>query len=195
MRPVPVVALLLVLAGCGEDEIVTVGAPAPGQTPQGGGDAATGAPMDGEGVHVELADDDFVETDVRNRDPFRSFTDHFRPEAPTDVQRRVTMPEVSVDQMHLVAIIGRLPQPRAMLVDPNGVGHVVKRGDYVGRAEVVQAGGPEGMPVTLNWRVDRIRTNELVLSREDPTAPDQPPLRRVLALYDDEELVSVRTFH
>jgi type IV pilus assembly protein PilP len=114
--------------------------------------------------------------------------DHFRPEAPEAVQRRVTMPDVTVEQMHLVAIITRLPQPRAMLVDPSGVGHVVKRGDFVGRAEVVRAGGADGMPVTLNWRVDRIRANELVLTREDPTSPDSPPLSRVLALYEEDEL-------
>lgn len=73
-----------------------------------------------------------------------------------------------------------------MLVDPLGVGHVVERGDYIGRPEVVQAGtGAEGMPVTLNWRVDRIRPNEVVLTREDPTAPDRTPLARVIPLHDE----------
>ena len=103
------------------------------------------------------------------------------------MQRRVLMPNTAVDQMRLIAIISGLPQPRAMLTDPAGVGHVVKRGDYIGRAEVIQAGGAEGMPVTLNWRVDRIRSDEVVLTREDPTAPNKPPLTRVLPLYEEGE--------
>jgi type IV pilus assembly protein PilP len=89
--------------------------------------------------------------------------------------------------MRLVAIISGVAQPRAMLLDPTGVGHVVKRGDYLGRPEVLQTGGAESMPVTLNWRVARIRAGELVLTREDPTAPDRPPLTRSLPLYEEGE--------
>ena len=56
-----------------------------------------------------------------------------------------------------------------MLVDPAGVGHVVERGDYLGRPKVIQATGSVSM--TLNWRVDRIRENEVVLTQQDPTDP------------------------
>lgn len=92
------------------------------------------------------------------------------------------MATTSVDEMKLIAIVTGTPD-RAMFTDPHGVGYVVRRGDYIGRAEIVQTGGEEGMGVTLNWRVDRIRTNEVVLSREDPTAPDRPALTRVLPLH------------
>ncbi|MEM9075306.1 MAG: hypothetical protein AAGE52_42810, partial [Myxococcota bacterium] len=78
-------------------------------------------------------------------------------------------------------------QPRAMLQDPAGVGHVVKIGQYVGRAEIIQTGGADSMPVTLNWRVARIRTGEVVLTRDDPTGPDRPPLTRVIPLYEEGE--------
>jgi type IV pilus assembly protein PilP len=150
----------------------------------GAGAADAGAKADG---GLDFTDDDFVEVDIENRDPFRSFAETFKVEAPKVVQRRVLMPDTSVERMRLNAIISGVAQPRAMLVDPAGVGHVVKRGDYVGRPEVIQAGGAEGMPVTLNWRVDRIRPDEVVLAREDPTAPNKPPLTRVLPLYADDE--------
>jgi type IV pilus assembly protein PilP len=67
----------------------------------------------------------------------------------------------------------------------------VRRGEYIGRSEVVQAGGTEELPVTLNWRVDRIRPGEVVLTRDDPTAPNRPPLTRVLLLRDEHEDLSL----
>jgi type IV pilus assembly protein PilP len=102
------------------------------------------------------------------------------------IQRRVLLSEVAIDELRLIAIVTGLSQPRAMVLDQSSVGWVIKRGDYIGRAEVVQTGGAEGVPVTLNWRVDRIRENEVVLTREDPTAPNRPPLTRVIPLRQGE---------
>lgn len=190
--------LLLVaagLAGAGCEDPVQVGPPAP-QAPvapqapapegpaQGGPaqatevDAGTGLPT--------YRDEDFVEADS-SRDPFRSFAEMFERRPVEQPQRTVKMPTTGIDQMHLIAIVSGVARPRAMLVDTAGVGHVVERGDFLGRAEVVQTGGSEGMPVTLNWRVDRIRPNEVVLTRDDPTAPDRVPLTRVIPLREEEE--------
>jgi type IV pilus assembly protein PilP len=130
-------------------------------------------------------DDDFVEADS-NRDPFRSFAFMFKVHPMEAPQRAVIMATTNVDDMVLIAIVSGVTRPMAMVKDPSGVGHVVKRGDYVGRAEVVQTGGPEGMPATLNWRVDRIRPDALVLSREDPTAPNRPPLTRIIPLHEED---------
>jgi type IV pilus assembly protein PilP len=132
-------------------------------------------------------DDDFVELDVQNRDPFRSYAKAFKAQAAAPAQRRVLLPSTSLDEMKLIAIVTGIATPRAMLTDTAQVGHVVRRGDYIGRPEVVQSGGSEGMPVTLNWRVDRIRPGSVVLTREDPTAPDKPPLTRVMPLYEGGE--------
>ena len=144
-------------------------------------------PIDAGMATFELREEDFVEDDVRNRDPFRSYAHIFKVSPPKIVQRRVLMPDVAIDDMRVIAIVTRIPQPRAMIVDPAGVGHIVRRGDYIGRAEVVRTGGADGITVTLNWRVERIRPSEVVLVREDPTAPDRAPLRRVLPLHDEEE--------
>ena len=195
-----VVLALVFVPGCGDDN---VGQP----TVLGGGGAKkkkkkkkaepaaqqAAASADG-GVDAapevsgdEYNDDNFVELDVQNRDPFRSFARQFKVQAAAPAQRTVVMGDASVDEMRLVAIITGSNNPRAMLTDPSGVGHVIKRGDFIGRPEIVQTGGSEGIPVALNWRVDRIREGALVLTREDPTAPDRAPLTRVMPLHDDEQ--------
>lgn len=137
-------------------------------------------------VPREYNDDDFVEKDVDSRDPFRSFVTEFRGPAVRDQQRTVIMPDTAVDEMRLMSIVRGGLGSSAMFIDPSGVGHVVRPQNYVGRPEVIQVGGSEGMPVTLNWRVARIRSDEVVLTREDPNNPDGPPLTRVVRLHDAE---------
>jgi type IV pilus assembly protein PilP len=142
---------------------------------------------------VVYSDEDFAELDVQNRDPFRSFAKAFKAQAAAPAQRRVLLPSTSLDEMRLIAIVTGIATPRAMMTDTSDVGHVVRRGDYIGRPEVVKTGGAEGMPVTLNWRVDRIRPGSVVLTREDPTAPDKPPLTRVMPLHEGGEPVQLAT--
>jgi type IV pilus assembly protein PilP len=132
-------------------------------------------------------DSDFVESEL-NRDPFRSYAAELRAKAPIVAQRLVLMPETPIDDMKLIAIVSGIDQPRAMIVDTKGVGYVTTRGDFVGKADVVQGGGSESLPVSLNWRVDRIRDAEVVLAREDPTAPNRPPLTKVIPLHAEPEI-------
>ena len=146
--------------------------------------AATKAAAVAEAQAHVFVDEDFIELDIQNRDPFRSYAKAFKAQAAAPAQRRVLMPSTSLDEMKLIAIVTGIATPRAMLTDTAAVGHVVRRGDYIGRPEVVQTGGSEGMPVTLNWRVDRIRPGSVVLTREDPSSPDKPPLTRVMPLHE-----------
>lgn len=136
---------------------------------------------------LALKDDDFVESE-RHRDPFRSFTLGSGrvkgTEAAPDNQRMVIMPETAVEEMKLIAVISGLTRPKAMLTDTKNVGYVVQRGDYVGRPKVFQTTGSVAM--TLNWRVERIRDNEVVLTRQDPTEQGRPPLSRIISMHDDE---------
>lgn len=134
-------------------------------------------------------DSDFVESE-QNRDPFRSYAVELRVKAPIMAQRMVLMPETAIDDMRLIAIISGVDQPRAMIVDAAGVGYTATRGDFLGKAEVVQGPGADALPVALNWRVERIRDNELVLAREDPTAPGRAPLTKVIALHEDDPSTS-----
>jgi type IV pilus assembly protein PilP len=161
----------------------------------GGDPGAQGAPVEGASrapdaqrpEEHEYRDADFVEADT-NRDPFRSFAALFvaRPGRTEVIQREVIMPRTPIEDMRLIAIISGVANPAAMLVDRDGTGYTVHRGDYIGRAEVVHSGGEDAVPITLNWRVDRIRPSEVVLTREDPTAPNRPPLTRVIPLHEEE---------
>ena len=182
------------VAGCGGDDDEEY--QGLGLAPSNGGDAANTQPANRNGEAgaavtdlgpMVYTDDDFSEMDVQNRDPFRSFAKAFKAQAAAPAQRRVLLPSTSLDEMNLIAIVTGIATPRAMLTDTAQVGHVIRRGDYIGRPEVVQTGGSEGMPVTLNWRVDRIRPGSVVLTREDPTAPDKPPLTRVMPLHEGGE--------
>ncbi len=185
-------ALVLALSACGDDAITVGSATAP-TAPM---PSAPPAPPDGAMLGQEepdaisplsYRDEDFVEAET-NRDPFRAYTSIFSAHPVREaVQREVIMARTAVDEMRLIAIVSGVANPSAMLVDRDGTGHTVHRGDYVGRAEVVQTGGSESVPVTLNWRVDRIRPGEVVLTREDPTAPNRPPLTRVITLHQPGE--------
>ena len=178
------------LPGCGDDDEALGSGLGLGEKADGSDDAeskAAGAVP--EVAETELppmvyTDEDFAELDIQNRDPFRSYAKAFKAQAASPAQRRVLLPGTSLDEMSLIAIVTGITTPRAMLTDTSKVGHVIRRGDYIGRPEVVQTGGSEGMPVTLNWRVDRIRPGSVVLTREDPTAPDKPPLTRVMPLHE-----------
>jgi hypothetical protein len=131
-------------------------------------------------------DSDFVEGDT-NRDPFRNMLIVVKDTKAPVTQRKVLMPNTPIGSLRLIAIVTGIAQPRAMIVDEKGVGYVATRGDFVGQAEVVTSGGTENLPVSLNWRVDRIRENEVVLAREDPSGPNRPPLTRIIPLHTAED--------
>ena len=189
-RPAALLALLAL--GCG-GETINVGPPPAPPPPTSAVTAASEPPLEDEvaaGPAAQTyADSDFVEADT-NRDPFRAYTNLFVPHTvePGRIQREVIMGQTAVDEMHLIAIVSGVANPSAMLVGTDGTGHTVHRGDFVGRAEIVQTGGEDSVPVTLNWRVERIRDDAVILSREDPTAPNRPPLTREIALHDPSEV-------
>lgn len=176
------------LSGC-EEEIVQSDyvPPPPSSAAAGDGGAADG----GDGPpEVEFQETDFAETE-RSRDPFRSFAGMFAQEARSRVrsQREVILEQYSVDELKLVALVTRIVPHKAMLVDPTGKGHVVQRGQFIGRAERVQSGSQTGAEYEINWRVDRIREGDVVLVREDPSLPDVPSATRVIPLRPEGTIV------
>lgn len=184
-------SLVLLLGAC-ESETITVGThattpPTRPTTPPPEAEPAAEVEADAGPAIRTMTDRDFVEAEG-NRDPFRSYATAFvtRPSGGDDIQIDIIMQNTAVDDIGVIAIISGVANPTAMLTDAAGVGHTVHRGDHVGRPEVVTAGEDEGIAVTLVWRVDRIRAGEVVLTREDPTAPDRPPLTRVLLLHEGE---------
>ena len=135
----------------------------------------------------EFQERDFAETD-QSRDPFRSFVQVFVQQAQSHsvLQRKVLVERYALDELRLVGIVLGAPS-RALLVDPSALGWVAKVGDFVGKSELVHAGGPTGTDVAVNWRVDRIRDGDIVFIREDPSHPEIPPTTRVVALRTPEE--------
>jgi type IV pilus assembly protein PilP len=135
---------------------------------------------------LEFSENDFVEND-KTRDPFRAFVLGIVSSSNTQVrnQKFVILPEYAIDELKLTALVMSGDYPRAMLIDPQGKGWVLKRGDYVGRPDVVHVGGATGTDYQLNWRVDRVRAEDLVLLREDPAQPGIPPATKVIPLHPE----------
>ena len=199
----PLATLSLVLVACGGDApaggpqgvasapvggLLTpapIGA-APAEVPDGGAPTSPLAKLPPLPLR-EFQERDFAETD-QSRDPFRSFVQVFVQQAATRgvLQRKVLVERYALDELHLVGIVLGAPS-RALLTDPSGLGWVAKVGDFIGKSELVHAGGPTGTDVAVNWRVDRIRDGDLVFIREDPSHPEIPPTTRVVALRTPEE--------
>lgn len=189
-------AAALALAGCEDETVVTstkkpAGANAPAVTSsprRPAAPGATGAAADAGAPELpplplrEFQEADFTESE-RSRDPFRSFESLFATQARgrITIQRQVLVDRFALDELKLVGVVTRAPA-RALLTDPTGLGWVVKVGDFVGKAEIVHSGGPTGVDVAVNWRVDRIRESDVVFIREDPSHPEIPPTTRVIAL-------------
>jgi type IV pilus assembly protein PilP len=180
------VAMCLVLGACGGDKPAGGKAPAgernaAAQTDAGAADAEAeaGLPV------VDIQESEWRESE-RSRDPFRAFANMFVEEARNRVksQREVVLEDFALDELKLVGIVLRADPPVAMLVDPTGRGHTIRRGQFVGRPDVVQV-GQRGAAYEVNWRVDRIRDGDVVFVREDPQNPDVPSATKVIGLHPE----------
>jgi type IV pilus assembly protein PilP len=178
-----VAVLPLALSACGSDAKPKAAPPPSHPAPPPAPAAA--APQK---VGPEYAESDFVEND-RNRDPFRTYMNLFidTDKRPMKLQRRVVLSQYGLDELKLVAIVQATDYPRAMVIPPGGKGAVLKRGDFVGRAETVHTGGTNGTDYLVNWRVDRVRDGDVVLVREDPAQPNIPPATRVIPLHPEAD--------
>jgi type IV pilus assembly protein PilP len=185
----PAMAALLALTGCGKD-IVNSSAPPPPVSRSASPAAASSAAATPKAA--ELNENDFAEND-HNRDPFRSFASLFVDKTNRSVKNElpVILPQYAIDELKLVAIVLAGDYPRAMVLDPTGKGWVVKRGDYIGRPDTVHTGGTNGTDYQLNWRVDRVREGEIVLSRED-RAQITVPATRIIPLHPESDKDSER---
>lgn len=180
--------LLVVLSALACEE--EIGRAPPGSLPA---PPSSGAPQtaasSSPGVRFDVQESEFTESE-RTRDPFRVYADRFLDEAKGKgkSQRDVVLGQYAIDELKLIGIVTRVNPARAMLVDPNGKGFVVHRGQFVGRADVVTA-ARGGASYEINWRVDRIRDGDIVLVREDPANPDVPSATRVIPLRPEGSIV------
>lgn len=151
----------------------------------GGVDASDAGPP-----KLDFQEAEFAESE-RSRDPFRSYAGVFADEArgQGSNQRAIILNQYSVEELRLVGIVTGIHPAKAMLVDPTGKGHVVHRGQFIGRPEVVAAGSGSGASYEIAWRVDRIRDGDVVLIREDAKNPDVPSATRVIPLRPEGAVV------
>jgi type IV pilus assembly protein PilP len=189
----------LALFGCSDPPVVTSGqaasatpavpgeAAAPEAAPAAAPAASSSDPSLAPPPKVDIQETEFAENE-RSRDPFRSFATKFVEESKGHVhsQREVILGQYALDELKLIGIVTRAEPAKAMLVDPTGKGFVIQRGQFVGRADVVQGAGASGTTYEINWRVDRIRPGDVVLVREDPSNPDVPSATRVIPLRPEE---------
>jgi len=89
---------------------------------------------------------------IGKRDPFRSFLNFgVRDERESP---RTPLQKFEIDQYQLVGIIWGVERPRALVEDPEGVGHVMEIGTYIGR----------------NWgKVTQVTSGEVVVTEEYQT--------------------------
>jgi Tfp pilus assembly protein PilP len=84
-----------------------------------------------------LKDEDFVENDDTNRDPFHSYLRLFvEKSAPKGRKQKAVFDKASLEELALIAIVtGDDTPPRAMFRDATGLGKTVEQGNYLSRVE------------------------------------------------------------
>lgn len=171
------------LVGCGSRPTTTSASEAKVERKPAAEAGLDAAAPDG-GTQIQQLDESELVEGERSRDPFRSYAQLFAEEVRRGPgsQRKVVLNEYSLDELRLIGIVRSGNVSLAMLVDPKGKGYTVRRGQFVGRAEVVQGSGQGSTAYEINWRVDRIREGDVVFIREDPRHPDVPTASKVLAL-------------
>lgn len=137
------------------------------EKPTGAGDGAKA----GEGDQEEAPVAEYVYNPIGKRDPFRTFIATNEEEeirSPTPLQR------YELEQYKLSGIVWGVDRPRALVEDPDGMGHVIELGTYIGK----------------KWgKVTQITSSQLVVTEEYLT-PDGALVVNPIEIklqYPDEE--------
>jgi Tfp pilus assembly protein PilP len=145
-----VLAPFVVTLGCGDEKpsgTPQPPPPRPAAAPPGSPVAAAqpGVEQSKEALLAEvrkrqLTSDDFKES-ASNRDPFRSFLTTFATQViNVKPQHRIVLEKFALEELKLIAIIGGNGEtPKAMFVDPTGMGVTVVRGDHVSKVDALVA--------------------------------------------------------
>jgi len=187
------------MTACGEDAAPVpqgVGAPAaiapvPGAVVPGGPASAGPAAADvGSSLLVhKLTEESFIESPTR-RDPFRSFLIPLTAQQTYSATPQIVslLDQYQIDELKLVAIVSgsgaKAGSPMAMVEDPQGVGHILRRGNYVGKGETVRRVS-SGEEIQIFWKVARIRDDAIVFEREDPFAATEATVTKILPLLGE----------
>lgn len=75
--------------------------------------------------------DDYSYSPIGKRDPFRSLFEDLQKSG--EEEERTPLEEFELDQLKLVGIVSRIATPYALVEDPTGKGHTLRRGTLIGR--------------------------------------------------------------
>lgn len=113
---------------------------------------------------------------IGKRDPFRSFIS-IEVAAPGDAQGPLGPLQLhEIDQYQLAGVVWNMDAPKALIEDPEGVGHVVELGTLVGKnwGRITQI-KPSELIITEEYRdpiENELIINEITMKLPDPTLED-----------------------
>ena len=184
-----------------------------------GGGTADGpppGPRDDDDVETELevtADDftEFGEDEEYSRPDYPVRRNPFRPDSDVvavrtaevddeDERPREPLERFGLGQLDLVTIISETTVPRAMFIDPSGMGHFAKEGDRVGtdggvistiRSDEVEVreGGPDGISQVLALQDTSDRSDEVDRRESELTEEEREALRRLVGTEEGQEML------
>jgi Tfp pilus assembly protein PilP len=120
-----------------------------------------------------IRDEDFIENDDVNRDPFHSYLRLFV-EKGTIKTRKIpaVFEKLGLDELSLIAIVSGDSTPRAMFRDPSGLGQSVKKGDYLSKSGA---------------RVTKILSDRVVVELMETNAKGEPhAIEKAILVNPDE---------
>lgn len=116
----------------------------------------------------------YVYNPIGKRDPFRSFLAQANAEA--DDSPRTPLQRFDLDQYQLVGVVYGIDRPRALVQDPERVGHVVEIGTYIGKnwGKVTQITS-SGAVVTEEYQTidGELVVNEIPMKLPDNTGAER----------------------
>jgi Tfp pilus assembly protein PilP len=124
--------------------------------------------------HKVLKDEDFIENEDSNRDPFhaylRTFVDHVEP--PKTKKLPSAFEKVGLEDLTLIAVVTGGDTPRAMFRDATGYGQSVKRGDFLSRSGA---------------RVTKILSDRVIVEITETTGAGEPRVVEKAILVNPDE--------
>jgi Tfp pilus assembly protein PilP len=150
-----------------------------GKSAPGGAAAAAPAPADPASRAAALRrktlrEEDFLDNDESNRDPFKSFIRLFIDKGVTKARPvPAIFDKFALEELALIAVVSGDAQPRAMFRDPGGLGQTVKRGDYVSKSGA---------------RITKILSDRVILEVAETTTNGEPrAIEKAVLVHPEEE--------
>jgi len=124
--------------------------------------------------HKVLRDEDFVENEEMNRDPFHPYLRVFVENAVPVESKKVpsAFEKVGIEELTLIAVVTGGDTPRAMFRDASGFGQAVKRGDFLSRSGA---------------RIAKILSDRVIAEITETTGSGEPRVVEKAILVNPEE--------